>query len=299
MPLPYCTVEDIRRKLDLPPDGFDGAERERFNARAEQTSQRWDSTTGSPLRTVRKGATEAPRTWEYVDAHGLRRGPPVSINLAHDEINPIDRAQGDRIEVRTGRDTFTDITDEEGDEYSVVYRDGQLKLYRFLINRLRFEAQDERLVRLTYRHGGLGGDRESGATTTLTAEVSDADTTLSVTDSARLPPAPLVLLVGESAATAEYVRVTNIDRQADDLTVSRGIRQTIPVSHDIGAAVQYTPVDVREAVAAKAAETLTLDDDVRTSIPDDGQLSSRTNRADRFRDEWDSTTAQYQSVRTL
>jgi len=299
MPLPYCTAEDIRRKLDLPTGALDGAERERFNARAEQASQRWDSTTGSPLRTVRKGATEVPDTWEYVDAHGLRRGPPVLINLDHDEVNPIDRAQGDRIEVRTGRDTFTDITAEEGDEYSVVYRDGQLKLYRFLLNRLRFEAQDERLVRLTYRHGGLGGDRESGATTTLTAAASGTDTTLSVTDSARIPPAPLALLLGESAATAEYIRVTDIDRQADDLTVSRGVRQTTAISHDTGATVQYTPVDVREAVAAKAAETLTLDDEAKLSIPDDGQLTSRTNRADRFRDEWDATTAHYQSVRTL
>lgn len=299
MPLPYCAPEDIRRKLDLPTGALDPDERDRFGARAAAASQRWDSTTGSPLRTVRKGATEAPDTWEYVDSHGLRRGPPVLINLAHDEVNPIDATQGDRVEVRTGRDTFTDITDAEGDEYSVVYRDGQLKLYRFLLNRLRFEAQNERLVRLTYRHGGLGGDRESGATTALTAAATAGDTTLSVADAARLPPTPITVLLGEDPVDPEYVRVTDIDRQADTLTVTRGARQTDAQAHGADAGVQYTPVDVREAVAAKAAETLTLDDDAQLSIPDDGQLASRTNRADRFRDEWDSATAQYQSVRTL
>jgi|APHM01.1.fsa_nt_gi hypothetical protein len=299
MPLPYCAPQDIRRKLDLPTGTLDPDERDRFGARAAAASQRWDTTTGSPLRTVRKGATEAPQTWEYADAHGLRRGPPVLINLAHDEINPIDSAQGDRIEVRTGRDNFTDVTDEEGDEYAVVYRDGQLKLYRFLLNRLQFESQDERLVRLTYRHGGLGGDRESGATTELTSSVGPTDTMFSVADAARLPPSPLTVLVGDGPAESEYVRVTDIDRQTDTLTVSRATRQTDVRLHDAGAGVQYTPVDVREAVAAKAAETLTLDDDAQLSIPDDGQLTNRTNRADRFRDEWESATAQYQSVRTL
>jgi len=299
MPLPYCSADDVRRKLDQPASSVGVDERERFGTRAAVASQRWDSETRSPLRTVRVGATDAPETWEYHDAHGVRRGPPVVIDLSHSEINPIDASKGDVIEVRTGRDNFEDFTDEEGDEFSLVYRDGQLKLYRFLLNQLRFEDQQERLVRLTYRYGGLGGGRNKGATTTLSSSVADTDTALSVNDAARLPPTPIVVMVGESAVDAEYVRVTDIDRATDTLTVSRGVRQSTAASHDSGDIVQYTPTDVREAVAAKAAELLTLDDDARTAIPDDGQLTSRTARADRFRDEWEETTSRYQSVRIL
>lgn len=299
MSLPYCSADDVRRKLDLTSSSVGADERERFATRAAVASQRWDSETRSPLRTVRVGAVNSPETWEVHDAHGVRRGPPVIIDLSHSEINPIDASKGDTIEVRTGRDTWDDITAEEGDEFALVYRDGQLKLFRFLLNQLRFEDQQERLVRLTYRHGGLGGGRDKGATTRLSSSVSATETTLPVDDAARLPPAPAVVMVGESADDAEYVRVTDIDRSTDELTVTRSVRQSSNVGHDSGDVVQYTPTDVREAVAAKAAELLTLDDDARTSIPDEGQLTSRTARADRFRDEWEETTARYQSVRLL
>lgn len=299
MSLPYCSADDVQRKLDLTSSSVSADERERFATRAAVASQRWDSETRSPLRTVRVGAVNSPETWEYHDAHGVRRGPPVEINLSHSEINPIDASTGDTIEVRTGRDNWEEVTTEEGDEFSLVYRNGQLKLYRFLLNQLRFEDQQERLVRLTYRYGGLGGGRDKGATTALSASASATTTSLSVDDAARLPPAPAVVMLGESADAAEYVRVTDIDRATDTLTVSRAVRQTTPLSHNSGAIVQYTPADVREGVAAKAAELLTLDDDARLSIPDEGQLTSRTTRADRFRDEWEKTTARYQSVRIL
>jgi len=90
-----------------------------------------------------------------------------------------------------------------------------------------------------------------------------------------------------------------MNSDADELTVTRGERSTTEESHDAGATVQYTPQDVREAVAARAAELLTLDDDARTSVPDDGQLTSRSQRADRFRTEWESACAKHSSVVTL
>lgn len=296
--LPYCAPTDIRRKLDLTAVQIDADERDRYATRAAAASQEWDTTTGSPMRTVRVGASGAPETYEHHDATGLSRHPPVRVSLEHGSIVPIDSAQGDVIEVRTGRDSWDDVTAEQGDTWTLDNRRGQLKLYRILINRVRFEPTHERFVRLSYRHGGLGGDRESGATASLASDVSDSATTLPVDEAARFVEPPFLAALGDTPSF-EYVRVTDVDRDADELTVTRGERATTPSSHDAGATVQYTPPDVREAVAARAAELLTLDDDARTSVPDDGQLTSRSQRADRFREEWESACAQYASVMTL
>lgn len=296
--LPYCAPTDIRRKLDLPSGTIDADERERYATRAAAASQQWDTTTGSPMRTVRVGATGAPETYEHHDATGVSRSPPVRVSLEHGSIVPIDADAGDVIEVRTGRDSWDDVTAEQGDSWTLDNRRGQLKLYRILINRVRFEPTHERFVRLSYRHGGLGGDRESGATASLASDVSESATTLAVDQAARLVEPPFLAAVGDTPSF-EYVRVTDVDRDADELTVTRGERSTTTASHDAGATVQYTPQDVREAVAARAAELLTLDDDARTSVPDDGQLTSRSQRADRFRTEWEEACAKHSSVMTL
>jgi len=298
MTLPYCSPEDIRRKLDQPARTLDSAARRRYETRAESASDEWDSATGTPMRTVRVGIAEEPRTWEYHDAHSIGGRPPQQIPLKYDSIVPVDRSAGDRIEIRTGRDSWDDVTDEEGDSWVIDYRRGQIKLYRFLINRLRFEQQSERFIRLSYRHGGLGGDRASGVSAALDADVAEGDTTLPLVNAARFPDAPIVVAVG-TTGSFEYVRVTGVDRANDELTVDRGVRATDAQSHSSGADVQYSPTDVREAVAARAAELLTLDDDADTSIPDDGQLTSRSERADRFRTEWEMAAARYSDVMTL
>lgn len=298
MPLPYCAPEDLARKLDMPPDRLDLQTRRQFAARAGAASQAWDSSTGSPMRTVRSGAADAPATWEHHDARNLSGRPPVHVSLDHTSIVPVDASAGDTIEVRTGRDTWDDVTDEQGDSWTLDHRRGQLKIYRFLINRLYFEHQSERFLRVTYRHGGLGGDRDRGATTALASSVGQGDTTLSLADSGRLPTTPFLAGLG-TGPDFEYVRVTAIDRGADEATVDRGVRQTDQESHDADATLHYAPEDVREAVAAKAAELLILEDDAVLSIPDDGQLSSRTARADRFAAEFETAASQYSAVRTL
>jgi hypothetical protein len=250
------------------------------------------------MRTIRVGAAGAVETWEYHDAEHISGHPPVHINLDHGDIVPIDSSAGDTIEIRTGRDSWDDVTDERGDSWTLDHERGQLKLYRFLINRLRFERQSERFVRLTYRHGGLGGDRNRGTSTALAASADYDDGSVSVASATRFPTAPFLALLG-TPDELEYVRVTDVDRDTDDLTVSRGVRSTNALNHASGADVQYVPTDVREAVAAKAAELLALDDDAQLSIPDDGQLTDRTSRADRFRDEWEAACSQYSSVMTL
>jgi len=212
MPLPYCTAEDIARKIDQPPDRLNSDERVRFETRARAASQRWDRETGSPARQVRVGAPGRKATWETHDAP-RRSGFPLVISLNNGDIQPLDASVGDAIEIRTGRDSYEDITDEEGDEWVIDNRRGQLKLF-------------------------------------------------------------------------EYVRVTDIDTGTGDVTVSRGIEQTDADSHPDGATLQYVPSAVREAVAARAAVPIVLDDDARTSIPDDGQLTSRSERADELREQY-------------
>jgi hypothetical protein len=297
MPLPYCTPEDIARKIDQPPDRIDADERTRFGTRAQTASQRWDRETGSPARQIRVGAADRKATWETHDSPG-RSGFPLVISLNNGDIQPLDSSVGDAIEVRTGRDSFEDITDEEGDEWVLDNRRGQLKLYRFLVRRLQFEGPDERLVRLTYRHGALGGSRDEGAATTLSSSVTSVDTTLSTSDPAAFPTAPFVAGLGTSAGF-EHVRVEEIDSGAGTVTVTRGVAQTEADSHPEGAILQYVPPSVREAVAARAAVPIVLDDDARTAVPDDGQLTSRTDRAEELREQYRDAARSNSDVLTL
>jgi hypothetical protein len=297
MPLPYCTAADIRRKLDES-GSLRADEQARYNRRARAASSEWDSTTGTPLRTVRIGAPEAPQTWEHHDARGLSNRPPVTVSLNHDNIVPINGGAGDTIEIRTGRDTWEDVTSEYGDEWVLDNQRGQLKLYRFLFTRLFFEAPSERFVRLTYRAGGLGGGPRKGVTTALASAADSSTTTLTLTNAARLTDPPLLAALG-SDADFEYVTVTDIDYAADEVTVVRGQERTDAQAHDSGDALQYVPEAVREAVAAKAAAMLTRDDDARTSVPDEGQLTSRNDRASALEAEWQDSVKQYRSVSTL
>lgn len=297
MSLPYATPEAIQRKLDKPLSNLGTDERQRYRSRAEMASQQWDKTTGNPMRSVREGAVDEPVTWEYHNAQNPGY-EPVVISLDHGNIQPIDSTAGDRIEVRTGRDSWDDVTDKAGDEFVVLHDRGQLKLFRFILNRAFFEPRDERFVRLTYRYGGLGGARDRGFETSTDGSVAKGDTTISVASAGRFPDAPFIADLG-AAGSHERVRVTDVDRGADDLTVERGVRGTTDDAHSDGDTVQYSPDDVREAVAARAAELLTLDDDARPSLPDDGQTTSRSSRADRFQTEWETTAAKYSEVMRL
>jgi len=297
MPLPYCTAEDIARKIDQPPDRIESAERSRYETRARAASQRWDRETGSPARQIRVGATDRKATWEIHDAP-RRSGFPLVISLNNGDIQPLNSNAGDAIEVRTGRDSYEDITDEEGDEWVLNNRRGQVKLFRFLVRRLQFEGPDERLVRLTYRHGALGGSRDEGAATTLTASVTGGDTTLPTSDPSAFPATPFVAGLGTSAGF-EHVRVEEIDSGTGDVTVVRGVAQTDADTHPDGATLQYVPPSVREAVAARAAVPIVLDDDARTAVPDDGQLTSRTDRADELREQYRAAARSNSDVLTL
>jgi len=298
MPLPYATPEDVARLLDDPPDQITDKRRTVYQTRVERASQKWDRATGEPMRTIRTGSLDRPETWEQHDVREVRGAPPVRINLDHGDIVPFDRDAGDRLEIRKGRDTFDDVTDEEGDTWVLDYRRGELKIYRFLIDRAVFERAAQRFMRITYRHGGLGGDRNRGAEAETTAAVSGNTTTLPVTDASVFPQAPFSALAG-TRTEQEVLEVTAVDTTADELTVERGQEFTTAGDLPNGATVQYTPGDVREAVASKATEQVIMNDDADLAVPDNGNLSSRAERAERLRDEWQQVAAEYSGVRTL
>lgn len=296
MPIPYCTPEDVILKLDDDPTKVQSNRLESFRNRAESASQQWDTDTGNPMRTVRVGAPERKPTWETHQAREASRTPPIRIGLDNRNINPIDPDEGDTIEVRTGRNDYRDITDEEGDEWVLDERRGAIRIFRYIIQRAYWENPTDRFLRITYRHGGLGGDPSEGYGTTLDGSVENGDTTFSVADASGFPTTEFSALVG-TADSLEAVRVTDIT--GDELTVDRGIRYTDDVDHADGATINYAPADVREAVAAKAAEMLVISDEEGLSVPDNGALSSRRERADRFKQEYERAASKQSNVRTL
>lgn len=297
MPLPYCTQTDVDRKLDVLDQDFRGAAwADRVRTKIQAVSQRWDARTGTPMRTIRVGSPATPRTYSRHDAGST--GPPQVVGLDYSHIVPLDPDAGDVLEVRTGRDNWTDVTDKRGDAWTLDNETGQLRLYRRLIRRIRFEDPTERFVRVSYRAGGLGGDRRRGGQTELDGGVSDTDTTLSVAEAGRLPDPGVYLTVGSPDAQ-EYVRVTDIDYDADTVSVERGVRATTAASHDDGATVLYTPLDVREAVAAKVAAELVKDEESEIAIPDDGQVVDRTTKADQWGADWEDALGAHSRVRVV
>jgi len=299
MSLPYCTQTDVDRKLDVLNQDFRGATwANRVRAKIQAVSQRWDARTGTPMRTIRVGSPANPRTYSRHDA--ASNGPPQVVGLDYSHIVPLDSSAGDVLEVRTGRDNWDDVTDERGEAWTLDNETGQLRLYRRLIRRIRFEDPAERFVRLSYRVGGLGGDRRRGGQTELDGAVTGTDTgtTLSVTGAGRLPDPGVFLTVG-TPSEQEYVRVTDIDYGADEITVARGQRATDVIAHDDGATVLYTPLNVREGVAAKAAAELVKDEESEIAIPDDGQVVDRTTKAEQWESDWEQAAAAHSSVRTI
>jgi hypothetical protein len=299
MTLPYCTETDVERKLDeLDADYRGQSFTDRVRAKMQAVSQRWDSQTGTPMRTVRVGSPSTPRTYARHDTIRRSGRKPLLIDLEYGDVVPLDASTGDVLEVRTGRNSWDGVTTEEGDGWVLDHDRGQLKLFRFLIRRLHFESPGERFVRLSYRAGGLGGDRRRGGQTELDAPADSGDGTLSVQDAGRLPAPGTYVTIG-APGSQEYVRVTDIDYGADTVDVERGVRATTAASHADGDTVLYTPLDVREAVAAKVAAELVKDEESEISIPDDGQVVDRTTKADQWESDWEETAASHSSVRTL
>ena len=63
--------------------------------------------------------------------------------------------------------------------------------------------------------------------------------------------------------------------------------------------VESVPPDVQDAVAARAAMRLALDDNTKKSMPDDGQLTDRASKRSALKEEWDDITSRYSGFSTV
>lgn len=73
--------------------------------------------------------------------------------------------------------------------------------------------------------------------------------------------------------------------------------ETVEINTD--GVVESAPADVTEAVAAKAAGRLALDDEVRREISDSGQLTDPETKRSAMLDTWESTTGDYSGFSTF
>lgn len=73
--------------------------------------------------------------------------------------------------------------------------------------------------------------------------------------------------------------------------------ETVEISDD--GLVESVPADVTEAIAAKAASRLALDDEVRREIADSGQLTDPETKRSAMLDTWGDTVAEYSGFSTF
>ncbi|EMA17185.1 hypothetical protein [Haloarcula amylolytica] len=225
----YAPTDDVLRALDLDPNTVQDSLKTRAKSRVASATQKWINRTNRPFHPKRVGDPSEPRTWEVYDVQDAVSWHPATISLDNANPLPIDPAQGDVIEVRTGRDEWENITDQEGEAFTLDYRRRRLRVFERRFTNTPWDDPNTRFCRLTYRHGPLGED-------------------VTVTD--------------------------------DGL-------------------VEGVPADVVEAVAAKAATMLALDDDQMTSAPDSGQLTNRSTKEQALEETWQDTTASYSGFSTL
>lgn len=224
----YATTDAVLLALDEDPDQAPQYLKDRAKSRVESATQKWINRTNTPFHPYRVGDPDDPRTWEVYDVHKALSWQPATIMLDNDPL-PIDPDEGDKIEVREGRDDWEDITSEEGDDYTIDYQRGRLRIFERRFTFLPWDDPNTRFCRLTYRHGPLN----------------------------------------------ESVTVGN-----DGL-------------------VDGVPPDVAEAVAAKAASMLAIDDDAQTGVPDNGQLTGRSAKRQALNETWEDTAAEYGGFSTL
>jgi len=195
---------------------------------------------------------------------------------------PFDPDEGDELAYRTGTDSFTPIPESQ---YMVNWRTGEVELFdvfgrSYFTKRVNRPYQASPIV-ARYRYGAGGHRTRDPGQTELTAEVDDtAGATVEVANTDRLPPnTNEPVLIGQS----EYALI-DVDRSAGTITLtSRGLRGTDAQEHGEGDTVHYCPLDIRKAVAGKAAASLN-DWDVAverlTQRIDYGDLQNRIDRAE-------------------
>lgn len=225
----YASADAVIRALDKDPNTVGDRLQTRAKTRAAAATQKWINRTGRPFHEHRIGNPDDPRTWEVYDVQDAVSWSPATVFLDNANPLPLDPNAGDAIEVRDGRDSWEDVTDEEGDAWTLDYRRRRLRIFERRFVNPPWDDPNTRFVRMTYRHGPLD----------------------------------------------------------DDVTIT-----------DDGL-VESVPADVAEAVAAKAASMLALDDDAMSSGPDNGQLTNRQTKKQALNDAYEDTAAEYSGFSTM
>jgi hypothetical protein len=236
-------------------------DRETFTTAIEAIESKWDRE-ATPMRAVPVGSSTVPK---FYSAKG--KPWPVRLYLDHRHIQPIDAAQGDFVEVRTGRDQYKDYTSQEGSAWTADYEKGIIEVYRApgrgqlpAFHRVR-----EKFLKINYRKAA-GGDFSRAGETTLDSTLASGTTgTVDVADASQLPEAGEPFLLGGS----EYAYISSVDHDNDTITIDeRGIRFTTAVQHAAGDAVHFCPIDVRDAVAAMSAARIFETEDLHEAAFD-------------------------------
>ncbi|MYL67790.1 hypothetical protein [Halorubrum distributum] len=164
-PIRYATADEVLLALDpdTDPTTVPDHTRERAIKRAASATEKWINRTGRAFHPVRVGAADEPRSWEVHDVQDAMSWHPVSVTVDNARPLPLDPAEGDAIEIRSGRNQWDDVTDEEGDAWVIDYRRRRLRVFE---RRLAITPRDDpntSFVRLTYRYGPLGDEVQINA----------------------------------------------------------------------------------------------------------------------------------------
>lgn len=297
---PYALPEDVFRLYDAQNilDSLTAAEVDLVRDAIDDTGSDFEVDTKHAFRLTRVGRSGTPSTYEYRRIEGDHRKPPLDVLLNRGQILPFDSTENDVLEYRSGRDDWTDITDDAGDEYTLYFDEGKVRLHRRLIQLIHWRARDDRYLRLSYRYGALGGRQDQGGQTTLDGSIDsqESTTSVSVTDAGRLPASGTLLVYGDNA---EYVDLESVNLSTNTLTVSRGERSTDAASHSDGDTVHYCPEGFRMAVAAHAAVESQLYEMFTDRLVDTGQGIGASDRVEHWDDRYEKYKRKYSRVRKL
>lgn len=258
---------------------------EKVQSELEAAESALESETNTVFRLATYGQAGERGTYHWISKDELindeSNSRPTRFYLRPNLI-PFDPDEGDELAYRTGTDSFTTIPESQ---YMVNWRTGEVELFDVfgtsaLSKRVNRPYQASPIV-ARYRYGAGGHRTRDPGQTELTATVDDTDgATVEVENTDRLPPNTTEpVLLGHS----EYARI-DVDRSAGTITLtSRGLRGTDAQEHGEGAVVHYCPMDIRDAVAGKAAASLNDWDFAVERISgrvDYGDIQTRIERAE-------------------
>lgn len=294
----YALPTDVIRKFDPTLSAADigsGALGEGgvedIRARLDEVESELERTTEHAWRETRVG--HGTESYEYHGSSFRRYQNGVKVYLDHRHVLPLDAVAGDVLAVRESRDSWKDVLGNANVDYELDNELGILHVWG--IRRYVWHGpHDDRAVRLSYRYGSLGGDRNRGGETTTTESLANDGASVAVANAARLPPDGVMLVGGK-----EYVRAS-ADPATDTVTLhDRGIRGTASDTHTTDTTIHYAPMSVRSGVAAKAAVELVLYDDHVENLMETRESPHYQDKIDAWEAEWDRLLAKESEVRSV